>query len=123
MEIDYEEVLPIILEAMFPHYEMRMDAKKTLDEYGRDSWHPMPSQIKVAILRLFYNGAKHPAQLEKLVSIACSDYRDILYFAEQPLSFEDWTLPDANPQKYAELLQKDKENYLKWINAMIEKSR
>ncbi|MDO7875737.1 hypothetical protein Q5H93_13415 [Hymenobacter sp. ASUV-10] len=118
MEINYEQVLPLVLRAMFPKPAERAEVEEKLKKYGRESWQPVPDRIRLAILKLVYDNPNHPGLLESLVETACGDYRDVIYFAETPLSFEDWDLPNADPQKYDELLQQDKHNYFHWINKM-----
>ena len=117
MTMNYEELLPHILTAMFPNPEERVKAEKQLNDYGKEHWHWVPERIRVAILKLTFD---QRGSLDQLVEIACGDYRDILYFAETPLSFEDWNLPEENPQKYAELVKADQENYENWIEDMMK---
>ena len=119
MAINYDEVLPHILVAMFPDPEDRLKAEKRLEDYGKESWHWVPPQVRVAILKLTFD---HPRSLDQIVEDACADYRDIVYIAETPLSFQDWNLPKENPQKYAELLKADQENYENWIKEMMKLS-
>jgi hypothetical protein len=117
MTIDYEELVPRILTAMFPNPDERLKAEKRLGEYGTEHWHWAPERVRVAILKLAFD---QPESLDRVVEVACSDYRDVLYFAETPLSFQDWNLPEENPQKYAELVKADQENYSNWLKAMGE---
>lgn len=120
MAINYEEVLPHILVAMFSDPEARLKAEKRLGDYGKEHWHWVPPQVRVAILKLTFD---NPGNLDQIVETACGDYRDVLFFAETPLSFQDWNLPEENPQKYADLVKADQENYENWIKDMMELSR
>ena len=115
MTLDYEVLIPSILAAMFPNPEDRLTAAKRLEEYGTEHWHWAPERVRLSVLKLAFD---HPENLDRLVAIACDDYRDVLYFAEAPLSFQDWNLPEENPQKYAELVKQDHENYANWLKDM-----
>ena len=103
---------------MFPQKDLQEKVKIRLKDYGKEDWHIEPTRVRLAILKFTDN---NPELFDHYVNTACGDYRDILYLAETPLSFEDWDLPEENPNKYEELLQQDKCNYLKWISSLIKK--
>tara|TARA_B110001450_G_C17340266_1_gene367189 strand:- start:207 stop:566 length:360 start_codon:yes stop_codon:yes gene_type:complete len=118
MNINYSEVLPKVITAMFPKNEERELIIKKLEDYGKEDWQIEPERVRLAILKLSYD---NPGKFNDMVECACGDYRDVLYFAETPLSGEDWDLPEDDPKKYQELMKTDKRNYLSWIDDLIKK--
>ena len=117
MTIDYEELMPRILTAMFPNPDERLQAEKRLREYGTENWHWAPERVRIAILKLAFD---QPESLDRIVAVACDEYRDVLYFAESPLSLQHGSLSEENSQKYAEMEKADQENYSNWLKAMGE---
>ncbi|MEN3332138.1 MAG: hypothetical protein V7641_1503 [Blastocatellia bacterium] len=83
-----------------------------LDRYGVESYERERERVQIAILKL------SEGELEKLaayVKVAKEDYRDALAYAEYPqeLQSETWKM---NAQTVEEIRQKDKTQYLDWLN-------
>jgi hypothetical protein len=85
-----------------------------LDRYGTKPHHPERDRVHLAILML------SEGKLDKLdhyVNVADQDYRDVLSWAEYPEQSctSTWKLDPADP-KLAEILRRDREQYLAWLH-------
>jgi hypothetical protein len=87
-----------------------------LDQYGTDSYERERERVQIAILKSSKGEMK---DLEEGVKAAKQDYRDVLAWAEYPLEMktEAGTL-DA--QKAKEVREKDRKQYLEWLNKKPE---
>ena len=77
------------------------EAMDLLEVYGREDWHREVHRVRIAILKLANRELK---DLHHYVGVACSDYRDVLMWAEFPNYNEG---PNARAA--------DAESYRKWI--------
>ena len=116
MNIDYDDIIPKILTAMFPNEEERKRAIIRLEDYGVENWQVESQRVRLAILNLTYDS---PEKFDEIVDCACEDYRDVLYFAESPLTIvEDWGLKEENPTLFRLLSEADELNYMNWIKQL-----
>ncbi|MEJ2609552.1 MAG: hypothetical protein P8179_05540 [Candidatus Thiodiazotropha sp.] len=112
MNIDYEALLPMALNAMFPKEVNRMVVEKKLEAYGTESVHREPARVKLGILYLI---SQKPENIDAFIDLACTDYRDLLCAAEYPHSSRRWRLQEKDPEKYKKLQDKEEKEYLSWV--------
>jgi len=93
---------------MFPDAGDRAAAERELDRYGAKSSHNEVDRVRLAVLKL---AGPDLDKLRQFVDSACTDYRDVLAYAEYP---EQMSRPprDAN----AGVLQRDRQQYEDWLN-------
>ncbi len=86
-----------------------------LEEYGVESYEREQSRVQLAIIKLSEGDR---GQLEEYVSLAKTDYRDVLAYAEYPeemkTSYKE--MRQISAAKTKALRQRDREHYLKWID-------
>ncbi len=112
MNIDYEALLPIALNAMFPDEAEREIVARKLDAYGTESFHREQARVKLGVL---YLASQVPEKIESFIELACTDYRDLLCAAEYPHSSRRWGLQEKDPEKYKKLQDKEEKEYLSWV--------
>jgi len=117
MNIDYESLLPLALMAMFPNKSERQRVEEKLDVYGEESFHRELSRVKLGILYLV---SQKPDEIDSIIELACADYRDLLCAAEYPYSSRRRGLQEKDPEKYKKLKNKEENEYLKWIEKIIQ---
>ena len=119
IKLKYDYLLPLVIKAIYPDKKDREKVKKRLEDYGKKDYQPAPQRVRLAILKFAY---ENPENLDELVKAACSEYRDILYFAETPLSMELWG-KDEDLKKEREYQKKDDLNYINWLEKLIAPQR
>jgi hypothetical protein len=87
--------------------EAREEAKALLARYGTESWHREPVRVCIACLK---HAAGDLAALQKAVTDACRDYRDILAEAEYPRS-----LTARDPEAKMQAIEDDWNDLLAWL--------
>lgn len=100
---------------VFPHEDVS-DIVRLLDQYGVEPLEGDCDRVHLAILKL------SEGQLDKLehyIKVAKADYRDVLMPAEYPLAQKvGWTeMEKMDSQSVEQLRQKDREQYLEWLNS------
>ena len=87
-----------------------------LDQYGVEPYEQERERVQVAILKLSDGDMQ---SLKESVEAAKQDYRDVLAYAEFPLEMksETWKLDE---QKAKEIREKDRKQYLEWLNGKPE---
>jgi hypothetical protein len=120
IKLKYDYILPLIINAIYPIKSVQVEVKNRLEDYGKEDFHFEPKRVRLAILKFAH---KNPDTLNELVDTACSEYRDILYFAETPLSMALWGELDEDPQKEKELEKQDNINYVRWLEELIQPQR
>ena len=113
--IDYEKVLPIIMEKLFPNEINRQDALEILAAYGTKSFHQETARVRTAILKV---ASTDLSSLRQHTETACCDFRDILCLAEYPSQSKRWGLKKRNPEKYQRLVEDDRQQHREWIEQM-----
>jgi hypothetical protein len=87
-----------------------------LDQYGAESYERERERVQIAILKISEDDMK---ELEEGVKAAKEDYRDVLAWAEFPLEMKSEALmKDADKAK--EIREKDRKQYLEWLNKKPE---
>ena len=120
MKIDFPSILPLALKFLFPDETQRTDVTEMLHSYGSESFHKEIARVRLGVL---YLASKKTDQLEALIKLACSDYRDLLCEAEYPHSSRRWRLKDINPDKYKKLQFKEQQEYLSWVNQIVDRAK
>jgi predicted Fe-Mo cluster-binding NifX family protein len=87
-----------------------------LDQYGVDSYERERERVQIAILKLSEGKMK---ELEEGVKAAKQDYRDVLAWAEFPLEMKE-EAGTLDAQKAKEIKEKDRKQYLEWLNKKPE---
>lgn len=111
---DHAALLPRILAKLFPDRAMRESAERVLGAYGRSDLEK--DRVHLGILRIA--GADLDA-IERWTRFACVDYRDLLVQAEYPLTTGEQKLLEHNPEKYAALAKKERDEYDEWIAEVL----
>ena len=119
IKLKYDYLIPLVIKAIYPDKKTQEKVKKSLEDYGKEDYHHAPQRIRLAILKFAH---EKPDNLDELVKAACSEYRDILYFAETPLSMELWG-EDEDLKKEREYQKKDNLNYINWLEELIAPQR
>jgi hypothetical protein len=115
MNINYEVEFKKALLAMFPDAKLREEALAELNKYGAEDFHREAARVRLSILKLVHN---QPEKLSYYVGVACSDFRDILCWAEYPETSKRWGLQEKNPERYKKLQQKEEQEYLSWLESL-----
>ena len=116
MDRDYPLLLPQVFSKLFPDTSMREQAMRILSSYGRESFHREVERVHLGILRL---SGTDLTTVAKWTQVACCDFRDLLIEAEYRLSFGKDRLRAEDPQKYAALKKKEREQYDAWIAQVL----
>ena len=116
MNRDYNHLLPIVLDAMFPDETERQAVIEILSSYGKESYHREQDRVHLGILKL---ARTDPDRLREFTQLACVDYRDLLCAAEYPLSSHPIGLSEKEPERYRELQEKELAEYEAWLEAML----
>lgn len=110
---NYEELIPRILEKLYPEPDELEKAKNILSKYqNREKY-----RVHLGILKCSKGNF---LEMERLVQLAYYDWRDLLIEAEYPLSSQEHGLKEKNPEKYEELKQKEYDEYGDWIKTVLE---
>ena len=120
MRRDCQNLLPRVLEAMFPAAAHRRDIITRLSVYGTESHHREIPRVQLGILRLAWS---QPEKLEEFIELACQDYRDLLCAAEYPLSSRDYRLKDQDPVKCKEYQLEETARYNAWLELVLSGGR
>lgn len=116
MNRDYPSLLPQVLNKLFPNASTRQEAIGILEAYGREDFHREIDRVRLGILRL--SGADL-AEIKGWTSVACGDFRDLLIDAEYPLTFGKDRLKKMDPEKYAKLEKKERDQYDQWLTSIL----
>jgi hypothetical protein len=111
-EIDHSVFLPKVLEKLFTDATIREEVVAILGAYGREDYHGEATRVHLGILRLSGSDLE---SIKRWTSLACSDYRDLLIEAEYRRSFGKDKLKERDPEKYAQLEQKERDEYRQWL--------
>ena len=84
--------------------------RKVLGKYGAKRWHPEVHRVRLAIIKL---SKGNKARLAHFVGVACTDYRDVLAWAEYPAQMDAGV--GVKGKKLKKLLKKDRKQYEKWL--------
>jgi hypothetical protein len=114
--MDYEDIFPKALAKLFPDQSARKEVEAILWEYGTEKFHGEGPRVKTAILKVAGSSLN---EIRRCTEIASCDYRDILCMAEYPNQSGRWDVKEKNPEKYAELVQKDLNQYKDWIDGIV----
>src|SRR5262247_64254 len=114
--IDHSTFLPKVLEKLFPDPMVRESVVAILGAYGRKDYHSEAPRVHLGILRLSGSDVE---SIKRWTSFACSDYRDLLVEAEYRRSFGKDKLKDRDPEKYAGLEQKERDEYRQWLAKVL----
>ncbi len=87
-------------------------AAALLSAYGGESWHREPVRVKLAALKLA-NGDL--GKLAQFVSAACTDYRDVLMWAEYPAYAATRAVYPPEREHY-EAIERDWSEYSRWFS-------
>ena len=115
MNIDYEALVPVALQALYPTAQERQDIEKQLSAYGIASFHQEIPRVWLGIL---YLASKAPENLAGFIALACADYRDLLCAAEYPYTSRYWQLEKQNPKKYRKLQTREESEYIAWVESI-----
>ena len=113
---DYQDLLPQVLEAMYPDASVRRKIIGQLSAYGMESYHREIPRVQLGILKLAWT---QPSKLDAFIELACQDYRDLLCVAEYPLSSRDYRLKDQDPDKYKEYQLEETARYDAWLELVL----
>jgi hypothetical protein len=109
---NYGELWPRVVEVAFRNAEERQAVLALFAAYSG----PEPDRVKLGVLKAAN------CQLERvkvLLSLAQSDWRELLCEAEYPLSSRRWGLIDKAPEKYDALLAKEQARYEQWLKSVL----
>ena len=120
MDVDYDALLPKVLESMFPDELERKSIKEKLNLYGQESFHVEIPRVRMGILKLVYN---EPEKIDAFVELACCDFRDLLCASEYPETSQRWGLKENNPKKYKILSIKEENEYLDWLENVMHENK
>lgn len=116
MTRDYQDLLPRVLEAMYPDAVQRRAIMDKLSIYGAEAHHHGIARVQLGILKLAWG---QPDKLDEFIELACQDYRDLLCAAEYPLSSRDYRLKDQDPVKYKEYQLEETARYDAWLELVL----
>ena len=89
-----------IISREFP--SAKLEVKGILESYGKQPWEHEPHRVRAAVLYL----AKGKIEdVRSLVRAACSDYRDVLMWAEYPSYDEGERARDTDVERYRAWLE------------------
>ena len=111
--LDYDAILERALQVMFPQEVEREAIVTRLATYGEEPFHRETSRVRLGIL---YLTSQSPALFEDHLSLARTDYRDLLCAAEYPHSSSHPSLAESDPEEYSRLKETDSAEYLAWID-------
>jgi len=77
--INYKELLPQVLEAMYPDPEIRKTIIKKISKYGEKDFQNEIDRVHLGILKLAHKNQK---MIDEYIELACLDYRDLIMNAE-----------------------------------------
>lgn len=112
MKLNYKELLPLALKALYPDISKRNELERKLDAYGKESFHREQARVRLGILYLV---SQAPEKLDTFIGLACTDYRDLLCAAEYPHSSRRWEGRKKDTEKYKKLQDKEEKEYLAWV--------
>ena len=101
--------------AVFPKEDVSK-VMSILDQYGVDSYERERERVQIAILKLSEGKME---ELRESVKAAKQDYRDVLAYAEFPLEMKSEP-GKLDAQKAKEIREKDRKQYLDWLNKKPE---
>lgn len=82
--------------------------QEILDSYGKESWHREILRVRMACVKLA-NG--DISKLKSFVGAACSDYRDVLAWAEYPKY-----MSASSPEEERRAIETDWNQLQTWLN-------
>ena len=98
---------------LFPTEDFE-EVMEILDDYGSETWHAAKEWVQLAALKMS-NGKLE--RLRNSMSIARSDFRDLLLVAQEPNQFRMQMASKSQPTKGEEEFaqQRDKEQFEAWL--------
>jgi hypothetical protein len=113
--MDHYNIYDKALRKYFPDPKLRKEAEDILSGYGNKNEDKEAFRVKVAVLKLAECDMR---QLKHYTLQACTDYRDVLCWAEYPSSYKWWSSKENNPEKYMSLQKEDLEQYKDWVRSL-----
>ena len=109
---DHQELIPRVLEKIFPDAAVRRTIEAMLDEYtGLEAF-----RVQLGILK----GSRGDIEeIRRLSRLARSDFRDLLVEVEYPLSFNKDRLRESDPERYDRLIEKEQREYDQWLTEIL----
>jgi hypothetical protein len=110
------DLIERVLAALFPADSERAAARDALARYGSESYQPEPDRVRLAVLKLCDGNLE---KLASLVQTACTDFRDVVMWAEYPE--EGRHAPEAllddpvTKRHFEEARQRDRAQYEQWL--------
>ena len=100
---------------MYPDPDERRKVQAKLSRYGRESHHREVPRVQLGILKVVGTGG---GDLDSMIDLACSDYRNLLVNAEYPLTFglDHDNVPPASQQK---LGAQQRAEYQAWLRTVL----
>ena len=114
---DHAKLLQRVLEKLAPDEKDRAALTEVLGRYGLSRWQPEGDRVRLAILKLAGSGSIERVRYFTLQ--ACRDYRDVLTAAEYPNQSSRHFLREKDPEEYARLCAKDREQYRDWYLGIL----
>lgn len=97
------------------------DAMSVVEAYGREAWEREPARVRLAALKLA-NG--DVSELRRHITVAKTDYRDVLAAAEYPAAVRQWLPTNKQPPNDEQkTFDADWEQYRRWFERNEEPKR
>mgnify|MGYP003611031438 CR=1 FL=1 len=109
---NYGELWPRVVELAFRNGGEREALLAMFAAYSG----PEPGRVKLGVLKAANCQVE---RVRALLSVAKSDWRELLCEAEYPLSSRKWSLKDKAPEKYDALLAKEQAHYEQWLKSVL----
>jgi hypothetical protein len=116
MNRDYKNLLPRVLNSLYPEDKNRNEVMEVLSSYGKASYHRERNRVHLGILKL---ADSKPDSLAFYTQLACDDYRDLLCAAEYPLTSKRYGLRKKDPEHYKKLAQNEIREYDRWLSRVL----
>lgn len=102
-----------MLAVVFPAEGLREAARTQLFRYGHELRDRDPGRVRLAILKLSDGDL---LKLDKMVDLACQDYRDVLAMAEYPAYMKLEPGIDPNSPAAQAAIKSDRDQYEAWLS-------
>ena len=109
---DYAALVPRVLDCLYEDPDRRARVKALLEDYQGNEI----ARVRLGILKASRGDLD---QIERLVHLAKSDWRDLLVTAEYPLSFGKLGLQESDPERYDGLLEREQKDYDRWLTEVL----